>query len=141
MASFFGKSSKAQEKVERAKVVHPKDYLEGENYDEAGFKFFQVVLTGLEETEAHAEKLVRSIREYCDKYKVDGKDGQKYCDLALYGPFGRRALGAVYGDGNLGGVLYTLAQGFDKIERRERLLAIWSKPEAGSKPERKGGKK
>lgn len=124
MASFFEKG-KVEGKERAAAVKHPKDFLEGDKYDEAGFAFFQYVL-GDSLNEKSADSFVATVRKYCDTYKVKSKDGTtEYCDLSLYGPFGRRALGAVYGDGNLGGVLYTLAQGFDKIERRERLAKLW----------------
>lgn len=131
MASFFEKG-KVESKESKVATKHPKDFLEGEKYDEAGFAFFQFVL-GKDLTDKTAEAFVACVRKYCDTFKIKGKDGTtEYCDLALYGPFGRRALGAVYGDGNLGGVLYTLAQGFDKLERRARLLQIWNE-RAGAK--------
>jgi len=139
MASFFEKG-KVEGKERAAAVKHPKDFLEGDNYDAAGFAFFQYVLDG-KLTEKNADEFVATVRKYCDTFKVKSKDGAaEYCDLSLYGPFGRRALGAVYGDGNLGGVLYTLAQGFDKIERRERLAKLWGE-RAGAAPERKGKNK
>lgn len=126
MASFFGKSAvveKASEKVERMRQVGdflPKDKesLSERDYDAAGLAFLHEEY-GI--GEADAERYVLAMRKYCEMHKRVGKDGKSYADLRLgrNSYRNRAALGALFGDGNLGGHVYLLASAVDTRQRRE----------------------
>lgn len=135
MASFTMKGT-GTAVASKGKIQRVKDFLEGENYEEAGIQFFGKVF-GLDDPDIFA----LAVREYCDKYKRTGKDGSEYADIGGFSPmWTKRALGALYGDQAFGGLMYTMAQWFDTATRQERLQSIVSaltaKPTAGSKPKR-----
>ena len=126
MASFFGKSAvaeKASEKVERMRQVAdylPKDksaLLEAD-YDAAGLAFLNAEY-GIGDSDA--DRYVAAMRAYCEAHKRVGKDGKSYADLRLGRNTyrNRAALGALFGDGALGGHLYLLASAVDTRQRRE----------------------
>ena len=128
MASFFGKSvvaEKASEKVPRMRQVSdylPKDksaLLEAD-YDNAGLEYLKEEY-GLKDQDA--ERYVIAMRLYCERHKRTGKDGKQYADLRLgrNSYRNRAALGALFGDGQLGGHVYLLASAVDTRQRREWL--------------------
>lgn len=127
MASFTGKSTFVQESKER--MIQPKDFLPkdreptSDDYDAAGIKFFEAVFGSKLDD---ADKFQSVVRKYCDTVKKAGKDGKEYIDASFFGNYGRRALGAVYGDGNFGGLMFTLAGAFGTKVRREKLAGLWS---------------
>jgi len=137
MASFNMGSGKAVETANRPKVG--KDFLDKEkdlcspsDYREAGMGWVSEIL-GLKETEDDANKLVFALRNYLDKYKTDklSKKGEPLADIGGYNPaMTARAFGAIYGDGDLGGVIYIISSWFDTKTRLERLKALL----AGDKP-------
>lgn len=126
MASFFGKSAvaeKASEKVERMRQVAdylPKDKesLSERDYDAAGLEYLSAEY-GLKDEDA--DRYVMAMRTYCERHKRTGKDGKAYADLRLgrNSYRNRAALGALFGDGNLGGHVYLLASAVDTRQRRE----------------------
>lgn len=131
MASFFGKSAvveKASEKVERMKQVSdylPKDksaLLEAD-YDNAGLEYLKEEY-GI--TDSDADRYVAAMKKYCETHKRVGKDGKSYADLRLgrNSYRNRAALGALFGDGALGGHVYLLASAVDTRQRREWLRQI-----------------
>lgn len=131
MASFFGKSAvaeKASEKVERMRQVAdylPKDkesLLEAD-YDNAGLEYLSAEY-GIGDSDA--DRYVAAMRRYCETHKRVGKDGKSYADLRLgrNSYRNRAALGALFGDGALGGHLYLLASAIDTRQRREWFRTI-----------------
>ena len=128
MASFFGKSAvaeKASEKVERMRQVvdflpKDKETLSERDYDAAGLAFLSAEY-GLKDEDA--ERYVMAMRLYCERHKRVGKDGKAYADLRLgrNSYRNRAALGALFGDGQLGGHVYLLASAVDTRQRREWL--------------------
>jgi hypothetical protein len=134
MASFTTKGSASVGTGSKAKTPKVKDYLVGEDYEGAGMKFFAEVF-GLDDP----DHFTLCVKKYCDKYKRTGKDGNEYTDLGGFSPaWTRRALGALYGDNNYGGLMFTMASWFDTGIRQDRLKAIvGSHPKAGAKPRSK----
>lgn len=132
MASFVKAA-----KVESVKSVKVRDFLEGENYDGAGLGFFGAVLPGFELSDACADRLQKALRIVCDGHKRIGKDGKEYCDL-YFGKRSRVTLGAIYGDGGFGGLLYGLASAFEPKKQQAWLIEAWNKEPAGTivKPKR-----
>ena len=133
MASFFGKSAvaeKASEKVERMRQVvdflpKDKETLSERDYDAAGLAFLSAEY-GLKDEDA--DRYVVAMRRYCEIHKRTGKDGKAYADLRLgrNSYRNRAALGALFGDGNLGGHVYLLASAVDTRQRREWFRQILS---------------
>ena len=109
------------------------------DYTTAGAKFFQERF-GIEDNDKDVDVLCESILEYCEKYTKDtlSKAGKPLADIGGFGG-AARAFGALHGDRELGGVIYTLGRWFDTEERQERLAALIAarKVPAG----KKGGKK
>ena len=126
MASFFGKNVAATEKAEKVERMRqvadflPKDKesLSERDYDAAGLAFLSAEY-GI--TDSDAERYVAAMRLYCERHKRVGKDGKAYADLRLgrNSYRNRAALGALFGDGQLGGHVYLLASAVDTRQRRE----------------------
>ena len=130
MSSFFESGSKVASvsSIKSVKDFLPKDKaadsLAPKDYTQAGFDCFASFLPGM--TDKDSDKFVVTLRTYCETKKKIGKDGIEYADLGYMGK-GRtkQAIGAIYGDGKLGNVLYSLALGFDTQARRDDLRSIW----------------
>ena len=122
MASF-NKVTAVSSSVKTLKV---KDFLKGEDYDGAAIAYFEKTLDGFKCDDASAEKLQVALKAVCDGHKKVGKDGNNYVD-AYFGRKSKQVLGAIYGDGNFGGVLYQIATAFEPAKQHAWLVTEWAK--------------
>lgn len=122
MASF-NKVTAVSSSVKTLKV---KDFLKGEDYDGAAIEYFGKVLDGFKANDESAERLQKALKAVCDGHKKTGKDGNNYVD-AYFGRKSRQVLGAIYGDGNFGGVLYQIAAAFEPAKQNAWLVTEWAK--------------
>lgn len=127
MASFI----KAAKVVENMKSIKVRDFLKDEDYDGAGLSFFGQILEGFELSDVCAERLQKALQVVCDTHKRAGKDGNEYCDL-YFGKRSRVTLGAIYGDGSFGGLLYGLASAFEPKKQQAWLIEAWNREPAGT---------
>jgi len=135
MASF----SAGTYKVERKAIKQVRDFLVGDDYDAAGLAFFAEVF-GLDDP----DQMQAAYKRYMAMYHKRDKDGNPIrstrtgADLADFGGlYNRRwaaAIAEINGEGNFGGLLYTMASWLDTAARQDQfrtcLAAADAAPEA-----------
>lgn len=146
MASFqSGAKTPAERgpKVQTGKdfLAKNKDQCSPADYREAGLEWVNKIL-GLPLTDSGADTLCNALVEYLDRYKTDkiSKSGKPLADIGGYSPtMSARAFGAIYGNRDIGDIIYTVSNWFDTTVRLSRLQALL-KADKGTTPKRKGSK-